>query len=657
MLEKLDMKSMDIAQENIKKIRELFPDSVTEINENGKTKLAIDFDALKANLSNDIIVDTDKRERYVMTWPDKQKAKRLVDESTTKTLRPCKEESVDFDNTKNLYIEGDNLEVLKVLRETYLGKVKMIYIDPPYNTGNDFVYNDNFDIDNQDYKEMNGEYDDEGNRLVKNPETNGRFHTDWLNMIYPRLKVARDLLSDDGVIFISIDDNEQANLKKVCDEIFGEDNFIVKFIWEKTQHFGRQKLNSYSNADYIFCYAKKLFSNNLKELLVETINDDLQDAPLFNASNNINTLTFPKGTVKFNIDDGIYNETKSDEYILINPVVVENSRNKNDFSLKFRSRWSNKTVQEEIKKGTTFWVKTEAFAIRTIYNTDKSTTVAPKQIIFTNLKNEFCAKNRNGLKVSTSENATNDLIKLMDGQYFSYPKPVSLITYLINLMYNEKESKFYKNFTILDFFSGSATTAHAVMQLNAEDGGNRQFIMVQLPEKCDENSEAFKAGYKNICEIGKERIRRAAKKIKEENPDADFDGGFRVLKLDSSNMQDVYYNPSAMTQSLLDYTIDNIKPDRKPIDLLFQVLLDLGQQLSADIEEREINGKKIFIVNENDLVACFDDNIDDEVITTIAKMQPIYAVFRDKSFVSDSVSINNEQIFRNYSPSTKIKVV
>ena len=656
-MEKMDMMSMDRVQENIAKIRALFPECVTEVMRDGKVTLAVDFDELKQEMSG-MLID-EREERYQMTWPDKRKAKLLANTSISATLRPCKEESVDFDNTQNLYIEGDNLDVLKLLQETYLGKVKMIYIDPPYNTGSDFVYEDDFAQSAEEYVANSGQYDDQGNRLVENNETNGRFHTKWLNMIYPRLMVARDLLSDDGVIFISIDDNEQENLKKLCNEVFGESNYVCPFIWEKTQHFGRQKLNNYCNNDYILCYAKNLYSDKLKELLVENIKTELQDAPLYNASNNISTLHFPVGCTTFNVADGVYTTTTSNDYELLNPVIVENGKNKNAFSLRFRSRWSNATVQTEILKGTTFWVKTTSFAIRAIYGGNRHSTDAPRQIIFTNSSNPMATKSRFNNRIDTSENASNQLAILMDGAYFSYPKPVSLIEYFITLLYNEKKEDYENDCIVVDFFSGSATTAHAVMQLNAEDGGHRKFIMVQLPEKCDEKSEAYKAGYKNICEIGKERIRRAGKKIKEDSPltTQDLDVGFRVLKLDSSNMKDVYYKAEDYAQTMIAGLEDNVKEDRTPLDLLFQVMLDLGQELSAKIEEKTIAGKTVWCVEGNNIIACFDSDINDQVVTEIAKLKPLYAVFRDSSFVSDAAAANCEQIFASISPATSRKVI
>ena len=673
-MDKLRMMSMDNVQMNMEKIQKLFPNAVTEVLRDGKPTLAVDFDVLKQEMSS-VLID-DKEERYQMTWPDKKKSILLANTPISATLRPCKEESVDFDHTQNLYIEGDNLDVLKLLQETYLGKIKMIYIDPPYNTGNDFVYNDDFSDNTLDYLMNAGQYDEQGNRLVQNTESNGRFHTDWLNMLYPRLKVAKNLLSEDGLIFISIDDNEISNLRKICDEIFGSLNFVCTFIWEKTQHFGRQKLNNYSNADFVLCYANNLISEKLKELLVESVNYELQDAPLYNASNNINILTFPIGSVKFNMKDGLYTESTSSDYELLDPVTVNCGRNANEFSLKFRSRWSNKTVQEEIKKGTTFWVKTNTFAIRAIYGEGKSATVAPKQIIFTNSNNPMAVKSRFGAKIDTSENATSQLNELMGAAIFSYPKPVSLIKYFISMLYNEENERFYSDFTVLDFFSGSGTTAQAVMDLNSADNGKRRYICVQLPENLDENLEkatnpASRDIIKNaiklcdelevhhyLTEVGKERIRRAGKKIKEENPSAtNLDVGFRVLKLDSSNMKDVYYKPSDYSQGFLGQLEDNIKADRTPLDLLFQVMLELGKPLSANIEENEIADKKVFVVDDNDLIVCFDENITEDVVKAIAQKKPLYAVFRDSSLSSDAVAVNFDQIFATYSPNTTRKVL
>ena len=649
--------SKDITDENIKKILELFPNVATEAkDENGELRTAIDFDKLKQELSKDVV---DGEECYDFTWVGKKEAMVEANRPIRKTLRPDRESSVDWENTQNIYIEGDNLEALKLLQESYLGKVKMIYIDPPYNTGKDFVYKDNFHKNNEDNdKDINYKNDEaeinfsKSNELFLNTESNGRFHSDWCSMIYSRLKLARNLLSDDGVIFISIDDNEINNLRKVCDEVFGEMSFITSFIWEKTQHFGRQKLNSYCNTDYILCYAKSIYNNSLKELLVEKINDELLDAPLYNASNNVQKLTFPSTSVKFNIQDGVYNQTTSPDYILQNPVEVVNGRNKNEFSLAFKSRWSAKTVLEEIKKGTTFWVKTESFAIRAIYGEGKISNVAPKQIIFTNEKNPHCAYSRFNKRVLTSESASNSLKELMDRDVFSYPKPVSLIEYLCSLLYDYNAKNFENDFAVLDFFSGSATTAQAIMQLNSYDLGKRKFILVQLPEITSED-----VIYKNICEIGKERIRRAGKKIQEENPDKKIDVGFRVFKVDDTNMKDVYYSPNETDQKQLGLYESNIKDDRTDEDLLYGCLLDWGVELSLPHRVETIDDKRVHIVDEDALVACFEENIPESVIRKIAGMKPLRVVFRDSSFNSDDNKINVEEIFKLITPDTRVKVI
>lgn len=649
-VEKMKFETPDMTAENIEKIAELFPNCVTEMrDENGKIKRGINFEMLKQMLSPDVV---DGDECYEFTWVGKKASVVEANKPIRKTLRPCPEESKDWDTTENLYIEGDNLEVLKLLQESYLGKVKMIYIDPPYNTGNDFIYADDFMRSQQEENEQMGMYDEDENRLFKNTDTNGRFHSDWCSMMYSRLMLARNLLTDDGVIFISIDDNEQENLKKLCDEVFGESNYICPFIWEKTQHFGRQKLNSYCNNDYILCYAKNLYSDKLKELLVENIKTELQDAPLFNASNNINTLNFPIGCTIFNMADGVYTTTTSNDYELLNPVIVENGKNKNAFSLRFRSRWSNETVQTEILKGTTFWVKTTSFAIRAIYGGNRHSTDAPRQILFTNSNNPMATKSRFNYRIDTSENASSQLAVLMDGSYFSYPKPVSLIEYFITLLYNEKKENYENDFIVLDFFSGSATTAHAVMQLNAEDNGHRKFIMVQLPEPCDEQSEAYKAGYKNICEIGKERIRRAGEKIKAENGLAvqNPDVGFRVLKLADSNMKDVYYAADDYKQADLFDMISNIKDDRTDLDLLFGCLIDWGLPLSMPYTSEQIEGCTVHTYNDGDLIACFDENIPESVVKEIASRKPLRAVFRDSSFANSPAKINVFEIFKLYMP-------
>lgn len=654
-MDKVKMTTPDGVTENIEKLAALFPATVTEMRgEDGTLRKGIDFEKLRQLLSRDIV---EGGERYEFSWVGKKAAMAEAARPTTETLRPVKADSRNWDTTENLYIEGDNLAALKILQESYLGKVKMIYIDPPYNTGNDFIYADDFSHSISEEFDRIGILSSEENRLFRNTDGRSRFHSDWCSMIYSRLLLARNLLTDDGVIFISIDDNEQKNMKNICDEVFGEINFITMFIWEKTQHFGRQKLNSYCNSDYVFCYGKNLASPTLRELLVEKINSELLDAPLYNASNNINCLTFPAGKVKFNLRDGYYTESSNPEYELLTPVKVSNGYNENDFQLRFRSRWSNQTVQSEISKGTTFWVKTQGFAIRAIYGDGKVSNCAPRQIIFTNSNNPMCVKSRFDWRVETSENATNQLATLLDNTLFPYPKPVSLVEYLISLLYDESQKDFLTDCTVLDFFSGSATTAHAVMQLNAEDGGHRKFIMVQLPEPCDEKSEACKAGYKNICEIGKERIRRAGDKIKAEHPDADLDIGFRVFRIDSSNMRDVFYKPEEFTQTMLGETVSNIKPDRTDLDLLYACLLDCGVPIHLPHTTTTVDGCTIHNVDSGALMACFDEHIPHSVIRAMAAEAPLQVIFRDSAFAADADKINVTEIFKNLSPDTKVRVI
>ena len=629
-MDKLKMMTMDKVQANIEKIRALFPNAVTEVLRDGKVTLAVDFDVLKQELA-DTLID-DRELRYQFTWPDKQKAVLLANTPIDKTLRPCKEESVDFDTTQNLYIEGDNLEVLKLLQETYLGKVKMIYIDPPYNTGNDFVYNDDFAQDSGEYLENSGQFDEQGNRLFQNTESNGRFHTDWLNMIYPRLKVAKELLTEDGVICISLDENEISNLRKVCNEIFGEQNFINTFSVKR----GKKSLNSQFSQikslnigfEYIVVYAKSInfgYTNPFEEASEKQKQGSW--AGLFNSPDRP-TMRYQIGNIT--IDHGQWKWSKEKGLRAYQNWLDFVAQGGTEYSLK--EYWERNRDEYFAKHGVALeFVKTTS--------TSASYWVAPtdKIIMDTNL----------------DYNSSGDVdARNLLGNIFSAPKPTKLIKKLVDMLSDKKS-------LILDFFSGSATTAHAVMQLNAEDGGNRKFILVQLPEVCDEKSEAYKAGYKNICEIGKERIRRAGAKIKAENglTAQNLDIGFRVLKLDSSNMQPVYYHPEAYKQTLLDDMTDNIKADRTPLDLLFQVMLDLGKPLSAKIEEREIAGKHIFIVNDDDLIACFDSNITEETVKAIAQLKPLYAVFRDSSLADDSTAANFDQIFATYSPNTVRKVL
>lgn len=627
-MEKLKMQTADMAERNLEMLGQMFPNCLTEtINADGKLVRAIDFDKLRQELACEVVEGAE--ERYQFTWPDKRSAIRLANAPTNKTLRPCREESVDFDNTENLYIEGDNLEVLKLLRENYLGRVKMIYIDPPYNTGNDFVYNDDFVVDATEFQAQSGLFDSEGNRMtdhmVCNTESNGRFHTDWLNMIYPRLKVAKDLLSDDGVIFISIDDNEITNLQKVCDEVFGCNNQIGCIIRKTKSMTGDSSCGFNLQHENLLIYSRNKSSLQLK-------GEPKQFDGYANPDNDVNgdwCLADPSAK----------SGGESTYFGITNPLT-----GKVDFPPKGRYwAFSKSTLDQYIRKG------------RIVFK--KEHKESERGFIFKRYKNSLAELYNpvNSLFIDNSymnQSATTELNSMFNAALFSYPKPLKYIYDLIRYSTNN-------NNIILDFFSGSATTAHAVMQLNAEDGGNRKFIMVQLPELTDEKSEAYKAGYKNICEIGKERIRRAGKKIKEENASKEgiehLDVGFRVLKLDESNMANVYYTPSEtplQEASLFDSLVSNIKEGRTSEDLLFQVLPECNLPLSSKIEEREIHGKKVCVVNDGYLIACFDKDINEAVITAIAKEKPYYFVMCDSSTATDSVADNFDQIFNAYSKET-----
>lgn len=628
MMEHLNMQSMDKVAANVAKIRELFPNCVTErINNEGQLEHAIDFDMLKQELSDHVVDGL--QERYQFTWPDKRKAILAANAPINKTLRPCREESVDFDNTENLYIEGDNLEVLKLLQETYLGKVKMIYIDPPYNTGNDFVYEDDFKQSADEYIDNSGQLDEEGNRLVANTESNGRFHTDWLNMIYPRLKLAKDLLSDDGVIFISIDDNEVENLRKICDEIFAEYNYrnallVRRRIKSLNSQFASNGLWSLNvGFEYILIYAKSdLFLMTALRYKKENSSKKGRWDVFWS---NADRPTMRYDILGFTPETGQWRNSKEKAYIAISnyQTYVEEYSDKMTIE-EYAEKYGITEFVRRIPNGTgknggvQHWVAPSDTALRTNNWTDIEVSQIGKEIQLP----------------------------------FDNPKSKQLIAELIRLCG-------CKNDIILDFFSGSATTAHAVMQLNAEDGGKRKFIMVQLPEVCAENSEAYKAGYKNICEIGKERIRRAGQKIKEENPltTQDLDIGFRVLKCDSSNMEDVYFTPKEYMDKQQSLFVDNIKKDRNDEDLLFDAMLKLDTPLSSKIEKLNIAGKTVYNVAQGHLMACFDKDVTDEVITAIAKEMPSYFVMRDSSQADDSVAINFEQIFNTYSPQTVRRVL
>ena len=625
MMEHLNMQSMDKVAANVAKIRELFPNCVTErINSEGKLEHAIDFDMLKQELSDHVVDGL--QERYQFTWPNKRKAILAANAPINKTLRPCREESVDFDNTENLYIEGDNLDVLKLLQETYLGKVKMIYIDPPYNTGKDFIYNDDFKQSTEEYIENSGQLDGEGNRFVANTESNGRFHTNWLNMIYPRLKLAKDLLSDDGVIFISIDDNEVENLRKICDEIFGENNFLAQVIWERAfSPKNDAKFFSVSH-DYVLIYARSIevFSIGLLPRSAES------DARYKNPDNDPHgPWTSDNMTVKSYSANYDYPIRTPNGTIYYPPAG--------------RCWFTSKERMQKLIENGAVWFGNNGGNMPRVkrYLSDVQQGMTPITIW-------------KYLDVGHNQEARQELKKLFDEKaYFDGPKPIRLLNRILTIA-NVKKDDF-----ILDFFSGSATTAHAVMQLNAEDGGKRKFIMVQLQEECAENTEAYKAGYKNICEIGKERIRRAGKKIKEENPltTQDLDIGFRVLKCDSSNMEDVYFTPKEYMDKQQSLFVDNIKKDRNDEDLLFDAMLKLDTPLSSKIEKITIAGKTVYNVAQGHLMACFDKKVTDEVITAIAKEMPSYFVMRDSSQADDSVAINFEQIFNTYSPQTVRRVL
>ena len=624
-MEKMRMESMDIVAQNVENIGNLFPDCITEArDENGKIQKVVDRDRLMQKFSHKII-GGGTTERYEFTWVGKNTSRVEANTTTNKTLRPCIEESKDWDNTENLYIEGDNLEVLKLLQNSYFNKVKMIYIDPPYNTGNDFIYIDDFAQNIDEYEEAKGSFDEEGNRLFKNIETNGRFHSDWCSMIYPRLVLARNLLADDGVIFISIDDNEQENLKKICDEVFGEKNFIAQVIWERAYAPVNLKKHFSENHDYIICYAKdidKAICNGLPR--ASEANDRYS-----NPDND------PRGIWKSdNLSVGPIVQSKIYEIITPGGRKVLPPEG-------YCWRLSKEKFKEFVKDNR-IWFGKDGNNVPSIkrFLTEVKQSITPMTIWKYS-------------EVGHSQDAKQNLKKLFDGKsFFDYPKSVELIKRCIQLYSNESS-------IIIDFFSGSATTAHAVMQLNAEDGGKRKFIMVQLPEKTDEKSEAFKAGYENICEIGKERIRRAGEKIKEEAGlnGQDLDIGFRVLKLDSSNMKDIYYSADEYDQGMLENMQSNTKEDRTDLDLLFGCLVDWGLELDKPYTTKVINGHKVHIYNDGDLVACFEKDLDMKTIDEIAKLQALRVVFCDNSFIDSATKINVAEHFKMIAPDTDIRVI
>lgn len=625
MADKLKMQTENLADKNFEMLSKMFPNALTETitgyDDDGKpiVERAIDADVLRQEISCKVVEGKD--ERYQFTWPDKKKAVLLANTPIDKTLRPCREESVDFDNTENLYIEGDNLEVLKLLHETYLGKVKMIYIDPPYNTGNDFVYEDDFAQSMYEYRENSGQFDDDGNRLVKNMDSNGRFHTEWLNMIYPRIKLAKDLLAEDGVIFISIDDNEQSSIFDIGNEVFGQSNFVGTILWKKKTNGNNMGFLPPVH-DYIVCYAKNI--NNISDMGYPVSQEYISKT----FSNPDNDPRGPWTTTDLSANH------RGPYFSIVNP-------NTGEVHYPPKGRYwvfNENEVKKRIKDGRIIFGKTgNGKPVQKVFIANRK---------FSKIKADSWWDNK-----GMNEDATKELSELFgEAKLFTHPKPSKLLYNICKICTEDNDY-------ILDFFSGSSTTAHAVMKLNAEDDGKRKYILVQLPEKTDEKSEAHKAGYANICEIGKERIRRAAQKIAEENLEAKFDGGFRVLKCDSSNMKDVYYNPSETQQSLFDTYADNIKEDRTPEDLLFQVMLDLGVLLSSKIEETTIAGKQVFNVADGFLIACFDNDVTEDTVKAVAEKKPYYAVFRDSSMANDSVATNFDQIFASISPDTVRKVL
>jgi len=634
-MENLKMHTPDLAEENYRKLAEMFPNAVTETitgyDEDGKAIIerAIDADVLRQEIAAQVVEGS--QERYQFTWPDKKRSVVLANQPIAKTLRLAREKSVGRDgtpgsiDTENIYIEGDNLDALKLLQETYLGKVKMIYIDPPYNTGGDLVYADSFSQRFGDYIEESGQFDENGNQLVQNTESNGRFHTDWLNMLYPRLRVAKDLLSDEGVIFISMDDHEQDNLRKICDEIFGIGNFVGQFIWQRRTSPDMRKLVSTAH-DYIITYVKNAAFLNAAINKVRLTEKDAT-----NYSNPDNDPRGPWASSDFTAQGFRPNQM----YEIVTPGGAK-------YTPPEGRCWKNVESEflRQCEEGRMWFGKDgKGIPRRKTYLSERE-----GKNVWTWWPNS---------EVGHSQEATQEVKNIFDGHaYFDYPKPVRLLKKLIQIGSNE-------NAIVLDFFSGSGTTAHALMSLCQEDNINRKFILVQLTEKLDPEGEAYKAGYKTICDIGEERIRRAGKKIREESPltTGELDTGFRVFRVDSSNMKDVYYRPKDYKQGQMNLFADNIKEDRTPEDLLFQVMLDLGVLLSSRIEETVIAGKKVFSVADGYLIACFDKDVTEETVKAIAQQHPFYAVFRDSGMATDSVMTNFEQIFETYSPKTVRRVL
>ena len=647
-MDKMKMSTADLTDVNIEKIGALFPNIITETrNESGEIIKAVDFDLLKQALSRSLVEDDN--ERYRLDWPGKKASLLKANTPITKTLRPCREESVNFDTTENLYIEGDNFEVLKILQESYLGRIKMIYIDPPYNTGNDFIYRDNFSKNTDEYEQELGLIDEEGGRLFKNTDTNGRYHSDWLSMMYERLLIARDLLKEDGVIFISIDDNEVHNLRKICEEVFGEENLVADLIWSNKEGGGSSDTKYFRiKHEHILC-----FSKNFE--IVEVLGTEITNSDRYKETDKHLEVRGPYYLQKLGMGSIQYSESL--DYPIETPDGSYVTPKDNNSGRKACWRWSKQKFLWGIDNDYVV-IKKDSKDIWTVYT---------KQYLKFDNGGNHIARTQRPLGIIdrfSSTQASKLLENLNLGNYFQYSKPYELIIYLIERIKSRHE-------IILDFFSGSATTAHAVMQLNANDGGNRKFIMVQLPESCDQNSEAYKTGYKTIAEIGKERIRRAGKKIVEElkkkNQQLELgeepvdlnklDIGFRVYKTDSSNMKDVFYHPVELDQKMLASLESNLKEERTPEDLLTQVILDLGLELTLPIEIKQILGNTVYFVQTNALVACFDENVDFNIVDHIADHKPLRVVFRDASFVDDKDRINVEERFKRLSPETKVTVI
>ena len=621
-MDKMRMESLDVTAQNIEKIGVLFPNCITEaVDENGKPKKAINFDLLKQMLSGDVIEGS---EAYEFTWVGKKAAIVEANKPIRKTLRPCKEESVNWDTTENIYIEGDNLEVLKLLQESYLGAIKMIYIDPPYNTGHDFVYPDSFIMDNEEYNEGTGYFDEDGNVNFsrENGVSAGKYHSDWCSMMYSRLMLARNLLTEDGVIFISIDDNELENLKKICEEIFGESNFIANIVWKHTQQSKNDELYFSRQYNHTLVYAMNKYA-------VKKFHFDRTEEDNVNYKNPDND---PKGPWRSgDVRSPNYRRTLCFDIIAPNGNVIKAPEN--------GWRWSEDSIKEKISTGEIKFKDDFSGIIRKIYLCDQPGRT-PENLW-------------EGQRFGTTRQAAAMIKELFDGvQVFDTPKPHELIMAMMQIA-SEKDS------IILDFFSGSATTAHSVLEMNSKDNGQRKFILVQVAEPCPENSVAYKEGYKTIAEIGKERIRRAGKKIQESNPivNQNLDTGFRVFKLDETNMTDVYYSADEYSQGMLAMLESNVKADRTDLDLLFGCLLEWGLPLSLPYTAETIEGCTVHTYNDGDLIACFDENIPDSVIKTIAKRQPLRAVFRDSSFASSPSKINVGEVFKMLAPDTRVKVI